>query len=416
MRFLLPDPLGNNKHPQMFHTTALAIGAGVVAVAAAGTSAAISMSAADRAKKAQGAAAGKFQKQQRKASQAFEQSQEKALGDYRGAVTAYQEGERVPYQMIQDVQAPEYNLGAMVGDAGQITDYNIQQGQKISDYNLAQGVKISDYYRQQLENFQPGAAAIRRRSVDQLNRAMDVTDQYLRGEIPQDVREQTMRNIAEFGGAGFNPATAGRAGGFQTAQALVPRQFGLTSLDLQRQALGAIPSIQGTAQNWQQLARAFTADVRAADVQAASPLDVGRLQLGYQTAIAEVGLQKGRALSGINQGIFGASTNFYNAQQDVSKNIFAANSGLADKIYGAQKENIAASYAAQQAVGQGVSQIGQATSGALMGVSGAYGQMGAAGAGGTTYGSYAAAQQAAPYAGSISQTQGMGYVPRASAV
>jgi hypothetical protein len=65
-------------------------------------------------------------------------------------------------------------------------------------------------------------------------------------------------------------------------------------------------------------------------------------------------------------------------------NIANAQLGLASQIYGANKENIAASYAAQQAVGQGVSQIGQATSGALMGVSGAYGQVGAAGmAGGT---------------------------------
>jgi hypothetical protein len=156
---------------------------------------------------------------------------------------------------------------------------------------------------------------------------MDVTDQYLRGEIPQDVREQTMRNIAEFGGAGFNPATAGRAGGFQAAQALVPRQFGLTSLDLQRQGMAAVPVIQGTAQSWQQLARAFTAD----------PLDVGKVQLGFQTAAAEVGLKKA-----------------------------ALTSGVYENIYGANKENIAASYAAQQAVGQGVSDIGKATSGALM--------------------------------------------------
>jgi hypothetical protein len=354
----------------MFHSSAFAIGAGVVAVGAAAGSAAISMSAADRAKKGQGKAAKAFQKQQRQATQAFEQSQQKALGDYRGAVTAYQEGERLPFQMIQDIQAPEYNLGAMMGDAGQITDYNIQQGQK-----------ISDYYRQQLEAFQPGAAALRARSVEQLNKGMDVTDQYLRGEIPQDVREQTMRNIAEFGGAGFNPATAGRAGGFQAAQALVPRQFGLTSLDLQRQGLAAIPSIQGTAQNWQQLARAFTADVRAAD-----PLDVGRLQLGYQTAVAEVGLQKARGLSAINQNIFGAGTNLYNAQQDVSKSIFAANSGLADKIYGANKENIASSYAAQQAVGEGVGRIGRATAGALtMGMDISAAKQGLGGMGGGGY-------------------------------
>jgi hypothetical protein len=43
--------------------------------------------------------------------------------------------------------------------------------------------------------------------------------------------------------------------------------------------------------------------------------------------------------------------------------------GVYQNIYGANKENIAASYAAQQAVGQGVSDIGKATSGALMGMS-----------------------------------------------
>ena len=279
MRFLLPDPLGNDKHSQMFHTSGFAIAAGVVAVGAAAGSAAISMSAADRAKKAQGAAAA-----------------------------AYKKGQRKVQGMIDAVEVPKYDLGSMIGDAGRISKYNIQQ----------------------IEKFQPGATALRERSAQQLNQAMDVTDQYLRGEIPQDVREQTMRNIAEFGGAGFDPNVAGRTGGFQAAQGLVPRQFGLTSLDLQRTGLAATSQIQNTAMNWQQLARAFTAD----------PLDVGRVQLGFQTAAAEVGLQKARMTAGVY-----------------------------DNIYGANKENIAASYAAQQAVGQGVSDIGQATSGALMGMS-----------------------------------------------
>lgn len=298
MRFLLLDPLGNDKHSQMFHSSAFAIAAGVVAVGAAAGSAAISMSAADRAKKAQGKAA-----------------------------KSYKKGQQKVQQMINEVKAPEYNLGAMIGDAAQISEYN----------------------RQQVEKFQPGAAALRARSVGQINKAMDVTDQYLRGEIPQDVREQTMRNIAEFGGAGFNPAVAGRTGGFQAAQALVPKQFGLTSLDLQRQGMAAVPAIQGTAQNWQQLARAFTAD----------PLDVGRVQLGFQTAAAEVGLQKARMTAGVYE-----------------------------NIYGANKENIAASYSAQQATAQGVSDIGKATSGALMGISGAAGGVGAVGGAGG-YGQYA---------------------------
>jgi hypothetical protein len=297
MRFLLPDPLGNNKHPQMFHTAAFAIAAGVVGVGAAGASAAVSMSAAARASKAQGAAAKSFKKQQSKATKGLVKGQQEVQG------------------MISEVKAPEYNLGAMIGDAGQ----------------------ISNYYRQQLETFQPGAAQQRQQAQGQIGQAMDVISSYLRGDIPQDVKDQITRNVAESAGAGFNPATAGRTGGFQAAQGQMARNLGLTSLDIQGRGLAALPSVQGTAQNWQQLAKAFTAD----------PLDVGRVQLGFQSAAAEVGLQKAKLTS------------------DMFSNIYNAQSGLASQIYGANKENIAASYAAQQAVGQGVSDIGKATSGAL---------------------------------------------------
>jgi hypothetical protein len=298
MRFLQhPEDLLFNKHPMMFHSSGFAIAAGVVAVGAAAGSAAISMSAADRAKKGQGKAAATFKKQQRKAVQQYEQGQQQVQG------------------MINEVKAPEYNLGAMIGDAGQ----------------------ISKYYRQQLETFQPGAAQQRQQAQGQIGQAMDVISQYLKGDIPQDVKDQITRNVAESAGAGFNPATAGQAGGFQAAQGQMARNLGLTSLDIQGRGLAAMPSVQNTAMNWQQLARAFTAE----------PLDVGRLQLGYQTAQAEVGLQKAKMTG------------------DMFANIYNAQSGLATQIYGANKENIAASYAAQQAVGQGVSDIGKATSAAL---------------------------------------------------
>lgn len=348
MRFLLPDPLGN-KHPMMFHSTGFAIAAGVVAVGAAAGSAAISMSAADRANKAQGKAAAQYKKQQRKAVKGYEKGQQQVQG------------------MINDVQAPQYNLGSMIGDSGQ----------------------ISDYYRNQLEAFQPGAAQQRQQAQGQIGQAMDVISNYLRGDIPQDVKDQTMRSIAEFGGAGFNPATAGRAGGFQVAQGLVPRQFGLTSLDIQGKGLAAIPSIQGTAQNWQQLAKAFTAD----------PLDVGRVQLGYQTAAAEVGLQKAKQTG------------------DMFSNMFNAQSGLATNIYSANKENIASSYSNTMTGAAATKDIGNAFSGALSGYSDVLAKqnMGGGGMGGGGYASMGQAQQAAPYAGSISQVYGS-YVPRAKAV
>jgi hypothetical protein len=359
----------------MFHTSGFAIAAGVVAVGAAAGSAAISMSAADRAKKAQGAAAGAFKKQQ---------------GE---AVAGYEQGQKQVSKMIQGVQSPEYNLE----DQDVVTEKVRWVGKgknkrKVVDRvvtkkpgMISQAGNISDYYRQQLEQFQPGAAQQRGQAQAQIGQAMDVISQYLRGEVPQDVREQTMRNVAESAGAGFNPATAGQAGGFQAAQGQFARNLGLTSLDIQRQGLAAIPSVQGTAQNWQQLARAFTAE----------PLDVGRLQLGYQTAGAEVGLQKARMTG------------------DMYNNIFNAQSGLATQIYGANKENAAASYAAQQAVGQGVSDIGKATSGALSGYSNALTQLGAAqGAGAGTSGLNTAtgfygsgAQAAKAYGVPVSQIQ-----------
>jgi len=328
MRFLLPDQLGNDKHCRMFHSSGFAIAAGVISVGAAAGSAAMSMSAADRAKKGQGAAAAAFKRQQREAVAGLEQGQQEVS------------------KMIQGVQAPEYNLEdkeivRWVGKGKKRRKVVTKQPGMIS-----QAGKISDYYLQQLEQFQPGAAQQRQQAQGQIGQAMDVISSYLRGDIPQDVKDQITRNVAESAGAGFNPATAGRTGGFQAAQGQMARNLGLTSVDIQGMGLSAMPSVQGTAMQWQNLARAFTAD----------PLDVGRVQLGFQSAAAEVGLQKAKMTS------------------DMYSNIANAQLGLASQIYGANKENIGASYAAQQSVGEGVGRIGQATAGALMGYSNARGQ------------------------------------------
>jgi hypothetical protein len=301
MRFLLPDPLGNDKHSMMFHTSGFAIAAGVVAVGAAAGSAAISMSAADRAKKAQGAASKKFQQQQRKATKGFLKGQEQVQG------------------MISEVQAPQYDFAAMRSDAEQ----------------------ASEYQRQQLEKFLPGAAAQRERQMQIVNQAMEVLAQNVRGQYGEDVTQKVMRDVAQYAGAGFNPATAGQAGGFQAAQGLAARQLGQTTLDVKRGAFEALPRISNIGQTWSQIAKGFMANIE----------DFGRLRLGYGTAAAEVGLQKAKMTG------------------DMFSNIYNAQSGLASQIYGANKENAAASYAAQQAVGQGVSDIGKATSGALMGYS-----------------------------------------------
>jgi hypothetical protein len=321
MRFLLPDPLGNDKHSMMFHTSGFAIAAGVVAVGAAAGSAAISMSASDRANKAQGKAAGQYKKQQRKAVKGFEKGQQQVQG------------------MIADVQAPVYDFAAMRADAEQ----------------------DSEYQRQQLEKFLPGAAAQRERQMQIVNQAMEVLAQNARGEYGQDVTQKTMRDVAQYAGAGFNPATAGRTGGFQAAQGLAARQLGQTTLDVQRGAFEAMPRIASIGQSWSQIARGFMANTQ----------DFGRLRLGYQTAGAEVGLQKAKMTS------------------DMFSNIYNAQAGLATNIYSANKENIASSLANSLNTAEGVSRIGEATSGALSGYANATRQLSAVQGGGGGYASNA---------------------------
>jgi hypothetical protein len=365
MRFLLPDPLGNDKHSQMFHSSGFAIAAGVVAVGAAAGSAAISMSAADKAKKAQGAAGGKYQKQIKQATNQFidQQNQVKA------AIAA----------IDPNLNIPEYNL----------------QGATLESIDAAN--KITANTLKQLEDIVPGSAQARGQAMQSLGQwENNLNQQYqglqanqqlidqqrgvvgsmLRGELTPVQQEQINRVIAERAGAGFNPATAGRVGGFQTAQAGLADQLRQSSearilagmqlapgVNEQQRGLAAsslglsegFRGLQNTAQSWQQLASSFTQNVpqimgiglqgRGQDIQVK--------QYGIQNALEQQGL-----LSQINQGNYAART------------------GQAQTIYNVNRENAAASYAAQQAVGQGVSDIGKATSGALMGMSDAAGMMG----------------------------------------
>jgi hypothetical protein len=387
----------------MFHTSGFAIAAGVIGVGAAVGAGAISMSAADRAKKAQGASAKQFKKQQSKATKQFNQQQAKV----KSAIAA----------IDPNLNIPEFNLQ-------NATTESIEAANRITANTL-----------QQLENIVPGSAQARAQAMQSIgNWESNLNQQYqglqanqglidqqrgvvgsmLRGELTPVQQEQINRAIAERAGAGFNPATAGRVGGFQTAQAGLADQLRQSSearilagmqlapgVNEQQRGLAAsslalsegFRGLQSTAQNWQQLAKSFTQNVPEI-------MGIGLQGRGQDIQVQQYGLQNALSqqnyLSQINQGIF-------NAQ-----------SGLASQIYGANKENAAASYAAQQAVGQGVGDIGKATSGALMGVSNAYTQF--AGAQGGGYGGYASmgqAQQAAPYAENFSQVYGS-YIPRAT--
>ena len=148
----------------------------------------------------------------------------------------------------------------------------------------------------EIERVMPGAT--RERQIALANLAKErqrlddmagITSAWMRGEVPRDVQAQTMRGIAEFAGAGFNPATAGMTGGFQAAQGMVPRQLGLQSLQLQQAGLGyeqqriqQQQQLQSTSMAWQQLADTFTYE----PFEAAVPAQVS-MQTGMAKAKAE---------------------------------------------------------------------------------------------------------------------------------
>jgi len=117
--------------------------------------------------------------------------------------------------------------------------------QDVPNYTEA-GKKATAARLEEIARVMPGA-------TEQRQLVSDIILADLRGEKTKEAEQQTMRNIAEFGGAGFNPATAGRAGGFQVAQGLVPRQFGELTSNIQQRGIS-------NAMSWQQLADTFTYD------------------------------------------------------------------------------------------------------------------------------------------------------------
>lgn len=283
---MLWEPIENRyrKENRIFHSSAFAIAAGVVGVAAAGASAAVSMSSSAAAAR-QASAAG----------QRLTKAQKKALQQYEAA--------------LANVKAPEWNLNADIKDAEKVTGYN----------------------QAQLEQLYPGARSQRELA------SVAVSD-YLRGQVPADVQAQTMRAIAERGGAGFNIATAGMGQpGVPTApQADFARQLGLTSLNLQQAGMGL-------SMDWQKLAGAFIE----------SPLQVGQARLGFEKARADIEMQKAAAL--------------YGGQTEVAQG-----------AYGTSMNTIGANLASRQAMAQGIQSIGSAASGLISGVGAAYNQYSAA--------------------------------------
>jgi hypothetical protein len=257
---------------------AIAIGTSVVAIGGAATAAGMQASSASKAAKAQGAAAKKARRKEKKALEVF------------------QKGQQQVEQAVADVPMPVLDFGADIRDAEQLTGYNIAQ----------------------LERFYPGATSQRQLA------SMAISD-LIKGIGPRSATEKTLRDIAEYGGAGFNINTAGKGfapGVVQSTQANLARNLGQQSLDFTRLGLGA-------SADWMRLSDQFIG----------KPLQVSQNRLAYQMGAANVGLQK----AGI--------------QADLVASLYGAQTGQAQRGYTRQLETVAANKAASDAVATGIGDV-----------------------------------------------------------
>jgi len=338
---MLSEPIESRyrKENRMFHSGAFAIAAGVVGLGTAATTGIMGMQAANRAAGATAATGKKMQQQTAKATEGYDKKVRKATRQL----------EQQQNKLRRQIEAIDPNIYIPRYDLRGATLEGIEAANRVTANTL-----------QQLEQVAPGSAMARQQVGGIIN-------SYLRGEVPQDVREQTMRNIAEMGGAGFNIATAGRGMGIQAPQANLARSLGLTSLNLQQTGINA-------AQSWQQMANQF---IQSPTQMMAFGLQGRAQDINVAQANIENQFRKAGALGDINTQMFGAQTG-------LAQKLYEAQTGQAQTAYDVGQQNIAARLAASQAQSQAIQGIGSAATGAIMGAGSAYNQAAQARATSTT--------------------------------
>lgn len=345
-------------------SAAFAIAAGVVGVAGAATSAGMGMAAASKAAKAQGAASKAMRKRANKATKTFNRQQE---------------------QLRQQVAAIDPNIPIQEFDLGALTKDGIEQANRITANTI-----------QQLNKIDPNSAGAIERAYSTLAQGQNLAAQLMAEGAPLESRQAVLRQLAETGGAGFNIGAAGRGMAVPSgAQANYARALGQQDINFRLMGAELGQSLGNTAFNWRNFSAAF--------LQPVGPLieaGVRGRQQNIDVAQANIRnrMAQAKMIGGLNLGQYKAAM------------------GQAENIYGLQQENIAASAARNATTQQSIQGMTSATSGALLGIGGAYGQLAAAQTPSTMYGSLGAAQSAAPYASGFSQVRGMGFVPRATAV
>lgn len=447
-----------DKRLRMFHSSAFAIAAGVIGVGSAVASGVMSMNAS---KKAAGA--------QAKSSKQLQKQTEGATGQYSKAIRNYNRNtkrlEKLINQVNPNLQIPAFNMENATAEAIQAanreTENSIAQfeklvGEKPKDIIQRASQQVQDWQNRLVNQYQriEGAFPILQRAeqgvgqaeaalgraetgltraeqtlagqMPQIERARNIVDTYLSGDIPETTKRQLTKAIAESAGAGFNPATAGRVGGFQVGQANLAENLRQTAEERQRYGLGMVPNItQQTAaisagqagiagqvgqlgMGRGQLAGQRADIARGVGQLAGAAAGIGEMSRGWQGTTqdwfklgaafqASPGQYMQAGLQGRGQDINVAQSNITNRfrQLGMIGDIYATQLNAAQNLYGAQTGQAQTNYEAQNAASQAryqqdlagsqmVQNVGSAAAGAVGGIGSAYAQMGAAKGASTT--------------------------------
>jgi len=304
-----------------------------------------------------------------KAGKAQAAAQKKATRQEKKALKGFTKGQQQIEADLGQVQAPVFNLGQDIAGARDISDF---------------------YRRQQELALGPNAALGRQEAYELGRQQLAELARMTAGEYSQADVQKLQRTAAE-SGIPINIQTAGKGMGVpQVGQAEFLRNLGMLPIQYKQLAFQYAPQVQNTMMGWVGAARNFlTQDV----------LDVSKTSLAYQMGGADVGLKK----AGIRSDLLAAQ--------------YGAQLGQTERGLARQQEQTATSLAREQQFAQTLGEMGQTVSSAGSAFSSAYDKYKTAKLGSTPqFSSLAAAQQAAPYTGAFSQIQGMGYVPRATAV
>lgn len=283
------------------------------------------------------------------------------------------------------------------------------------------------------------AGDILQQQLPLIQQARDVAGNLVLGDLPDVTKRQITRAIAETGGAGYNPAAAGRTSGFQVPQGMLSQNLAEAAEERQRYGLSAVSNLTGqtaqmsagqanigqgfqnvgmgyqeAAQGYQNLGAGLQNVAQGIGAAGAASANIGEAARGMQAtnmawqSLSQGFLQNtpqmmGIALTGRGQDIdkkrfeiqaaldqqnilANLAGNQFNAATGVAQNVFDARTGLAQNIYQGQQQNIQNNLAAAQGNAQMVGDIFKGVGSTVSAAGNAYSQYATAAGGGSVTG------------------------------